>query len=189
MAEKMAFFLARRKIVSEDRADLYGYGLEILFATVINGILAVTAALVLGVFWQAILVLVPFILICGNAGGFHAKTHTGCMLGFLSVYTAGLLAIRWSLFGAAAFISMPAAATVILTIGALPHKNRPVSSRELTRFKVKARIMALCLLAAGLVGLTLAPAWFTYFALGMDIAAGSLLAGCIQSQGEEAKRV
>jgi len=67
MAEKMAFFLVRKEIVKEDKAEIYSYGLEILFATVTNGILVAAASLLLGVFWQSVLMLVPFMLIRANA--------------------------------------------------------------------------------------------------------------------------
>jgi accessory gene regulator B len=183
MAEKMAFFLVRKEIVGAEKSEICSFGLEILFATAINGILVVTASLVLGVFWQTVLMLAPFVLIRNNAGGFHAKTHVGCMLGFLTVYIAGVIAMSSVSLDTAQtvmFISLPIAASVILIIGALPHKNRPVSSRELARFKIKARLLSCGLSIIGFIGLYTTPAWFIYFTLGMVIAAGSLLAGCIQ---------
>lgn len=191
MAEKMAFFLVRKEIVKEDKTGICGYGLEILFATVINGILVTAASLLLGVFWQSALMLVPFMLIRANAGGFHAETHTGCMLGFMAVYLACVLFARSLPYGAAAsvaLIGLLTATAVILAIGPLPHKNRPVSNTELSAYQVKARLLACGLLATGLTGVYFAPAWFLFFALGLDIAAGSLLAGCIKNKWERRRQ-
>ena len=191
MAEKMAFFLVRKDIVKEDKAEIYSYGLEILFATVTNGILVAAASLLLGVFWQSVLMLVPFMLIRANAGGFHAETHIGCMLGFVTVYLTCVLFAKHlppGAAGPAALAGLLTGAAVILAVGPLPHKNRPVSNQELVAYRVKARLLALGLLIAGLTGLYFAPAWFLYFALGLDIAAGSLLAGCIKNKWERRRQ-
>lgn len=191
MAEKMAFFLVRKEIVKEDKAEICGYGLEILFATVINGILVAAASLLLGVFWQSVLMLVPFMLIRANAGGFHAETHKGCMLGFMTIYLACVLLAKHLPPDAAGSIGLAgllAAAAIILAVGPLPHKNRPVSARELAAYQVKARLLACGLLVTGLAGVYFAPAWFLYFSLGLDIAAGSLLAGCIKNNLERRRQ-
>jgi len=187
MAGEMAFFLVRKEIIEKDRAEIYGYGLELLFATLINGVLVAAASLVLGVFWQSVLMLVPFMLIRANAGGFHAETHIGCMLGFMTVYLSCVLFAKHLTPGAAgpaALAGLLTGAAIILVVGPLPHKNRSVSNRELAAYRIKARLLALGLLIAGLTGSYFAPAWFLYFALGLDIAAGSLLAGCIKSKWE-----
>jgi len=187
MAKKIAFFLVRKEIVIEDKAEIYSYGLEILFATVINGILVAAASLLLGVFWQSVLMLVPFMLVRANAGGFHAETHTGCMLGFLTVYLSCVLFAKNlppGAVGPVALAGLLTGAAIILAVGPLPHKNRPVSNRELAAYRIKARLLALGLLIAGLAGLYFAPAWFLYFVLGLDIAAESLLAGCIKANGK-----
>lgn len=187
MAEKIAFFLVRKGIVTEEKSEIYSFGLEILIATVINGVLVAAVSLMLGVFWQSALILIPFMMIRSNAGGFHAETHTGCMIAFLSVYLTCVIFAEYLPSGAvvpAALIGLLAAAAIILIIGPLPHKNRPVTVRELTAYQVKARLLAVGLLIIGLTGLYFAPAWFLYFAIGMDIAAGSLLAGWIKNNYE-----
>jgi accessory gene regulator B len=183
MAAKMAFFLVRKQIVPENKIEIHAYGLEILMATIINGILATAVSLFMGVFWQSVLMLLPFVLLRANAGGYHAGSHIGCMLRFMAVYIACLLAARF-LPPMAAVFGLIIGAAVILVIGPLPHKNRPVSGRELAAYKVKSRLLAAGLLIAGLIGLCFLPDWFLYFALGMDIAAGSLLTGCIQLKWE-----
>jgi accessory gene regulator B len=184
MAEKMAFFLVRKEIVKEEKADIYSFGLEIMFATLINSVLVFTASLIIGVFWQSVFMLVPFALIRGNAGGFHAKTHTGCILGFLSLYIISTLIVKWShpdMARVAAFILLPAAAAFIVKIGVLPHRNRPVTDREYLHYKRTARALICLLSIVGLAGLYLASEWFIYYSLGIILAAGSVLVGCIQN--------
>jgi accessory gene regulator B len=183
MADKMALFLVRRKIVEKDKEDIYSFGFEILMATILNSVLVMIAALMFGLFWQSVLMIFPFVLIRNNAGGFHAKTHNGCMLGFLLVYISIILFIQWmpsEISRIIAFTSLPLATGLILFIGALPHKNRPVTTQELNCFKSKARRITACLFVIGLIGLLVIPQWFIYFSFGIFIAAGSLLVGCIQ---------
>jgi accessory gene regulator B len=183
MAVKIAFFLARKNIVPEEKQDVYAFGMEILLATAINGVLAVTVSVFLGVFWQSVLMLTPFMLLRSNTGGYHADSHLGCMLRFMAVYVPCLLLAGYISLEAAqpaALSVLAVSAAAILIIGPLPHRNRPVSGRELAAYKVKSRILTGCFLLTGLIGTYFAPGIFIYFAFGMGIAAGSLLAGCIK---------
>lgn len=191
MAKKIVFFLVRKEIVSQDKSEIYSFGFEILLATILNGILVVIASLALGAFWQSILMLIPFLLIRANAGGFHAKTHAGCILGFISVYLCGIVLAKYlpyELTAPAAFIGILIGAGIILAVGIRPHKNRPVTDQERAYYHIKTIHLTIRLFFAGLLGICLKPEWFIYFTLGMDIAAGSLLTECIRIKCEGRKQ-
>lgn len=183
IAARMALHLEARKIIRENQLDIYGYGLEILISTVLNGILVLLMGALLGVFMETILMIFPFILLRSNAGGFHAKTHLGCILGFLAVYTACVTlakALPPELYLLVSLVMLALSATALLLIGAVRHENRPVSDEEYALFYKKARWLTATLTAAGIAGTAIAPHWFIFYTLGVFIAASSLLAAWIK---------
>ena len=185
LAEKIAFFLLRKQVIEQEQTEICAYGMEVLIASLINGVLVLAAAVLLRVFWQTVLLLVPFMLIRSSAGGYHAKTHTGCMAAVLIVYIAGVCAVK--AIPAAALPSVTGAAllfstAVLLSIGAVGHENRPVTDGELARFKKRARLLAVLLSTIGLAGFWLWPELFSFYTLGLFIAACSLLAAWINEK-------
>ena len=180
MAKKIAFILVQREIVQNENLEIYKFGFELLLATALNGLIVLAASIVMNVFWQSLLLLIPFMLIRSNAGGFHANSHVSCMIIFLTVYIAGVQIVKHLPFHitiGTSYVSVVVATAIILMIGALPHENRPVSATEVKMYKRKARFLSMILLFVGLTGQYLAPRWFAYYSLGLVIAAGSLLVG------------
>lgn len=178
LAGNMSRYMLRQKIIMDDKLEIYAYGLEILFATILNGVLVFSASLLLDVFLETVLMIVPFMVIRSKAGVFHAKTHWGCVAGFLGVYLTDVMALKYF-----EPLSNPvvettllfAAATAIIVIGAIPHKNRRVTDNEFTRFKRVARILTLFLTAVGLAGICVIPRLFKFYTHGILIAACSLM--------------
>lgn len=182
LAERSAGYLLRKEVIPKEKLDIYEFGLEILFATMLNSILVVCASLIINVFWETILMLIPFVIIRSKAGGFHAKTHWGCMSGFLTVYVLDALAVtNFAVLSNRLLIIvlLMVSAAAIIVIGALPHENRPVSRDEFIGFRRSARILTVALTLAGLVGACLFPQLFAFYIQGVFIAACSLTAAKI----------
>ena len=184
MADRIACVFVQKEIVPREKSEIYSYGMELMIATTINSALVFASALIMGVLGKTLILLIPFFLLRRFAGGYHAKTHIGCTAGFLSVFWTSILIIRIIPPGAltiAAAVMLTTGAAVILRIGAIAHENCPVNEGEYLAFKKKARMTTILLLCAGSVGLYYLPGWFTWFAFGIFIAAGSLLAARIQN--------
>ena len=185
MAEKIAFIFVQKGIAEKDRSEIYSYGLELLIATLLNGILVFATALIVGVVSQTVFLLLPFFLLRRLAGGFHAKTHIGCMTGFLTVYWVSLYVLKSLPTGSLVIVSavmLTVSAAIILCIGAIVHENNPVEENDYITFKRKARITTSILFAVGMTGLYFCPVWAVWFSFGVSIAAGSLLAARINKK-------
>jgi len=179
LANKSARYLVRKETITEDKFEIYAFGMEMLFSTILNGILVLIASLVLGVFFETVLMLIPFMIIRSKAGGFHAKTHWGCMFGFLAVYISSVLAVQNFAFlrdSVILFILISVSAAAILIIGAVKHKNREVEADELAKFRRLARRYAALLAVVGWAGAYFFPQFFAYYTQGFFIAAFSLTA-------------
>ena len=124
MADRIACFFVQKEIIEQDKSEIYSYGMELMISTVINGVLIVISAIVMNVFVQTIVLLIPFCLLRRLAGGYHAKTHIGCAAGFISVYWASISLIRFIPMQWGTVISafmLIISTLIILSIGAVAH--------------------------------------------------------------------
>ena len=82
----LANHFAEKDMYSKEKINVYKYGFELLISTVLNisGILLIS--IVLGVIEGAVLFCMAFIPLRLAAGGYHAKHHWSCILGFNVIF-------------------------------------------------------------------------------------------------------
>lgn len=76
MAVKITDKLVMKKIVSDDMADIYIYGFELLISFFFSTIGVLIIGIILGRFLQTLMFLATFILLRSFTGGYHANTYT-----------------------------------------------------------------------------------------------------------------
>jgi len=192
IAEKIAFFLVQKQIVEKEQIEIYSFGLEILIATCFNGVLVLLTAIALGVAAQTFFMLIPFMLIRSKAGGFHAKTHMGCITGFMVIYLASIFIIRVLPIETMQIVSifeLFICITIMIGIGSINHENRSVTELEYSNFKKASRTITIILFVLGLLGIYYFPQWFIYYVVGLCMAAGSLLVAWIIRKKKEDEKV
>ena len=74
MAVKITDKLVLKKIVSDDMADIYIYGFELLISFFFSTIGVLIIGIILGRFLQTLMFLATFILLRSFTGGYHANT-------------------------------------------------------------------------------------------------------------------
>lgn len=94
IADGLAIELVQRKLVDEERADVAGYGFEVLISTslILMGVLLL--GLVFNVFVEALIYVVFFGMLRISAGGAHAKSHRFCFVLF-SILTFASITISY----------------------------------------------------------------------------------------------
>lgn len=75
-------FLFSREIIDETDKEIYLYGFEILFASMLNIIMVVLVGLLFGQFLSGICFFVSFSILRKFCGGYHADTYLVCNLVF-----------------------------------------------------------------------------------------------------------
>jgi len=137
LSSKMTDFLVQNNAIDEQKQDVYAYGLELLFSSVVNLVLALAAAAVIGRLWYAIVFLALFMPLRQFAGGYHAPNHLSCGLMFIAALAALLLLERavptppnWLLL----VLTAPAA-VVILVLAPVEDHNKPLSKRQVKQFQ------------------------------------------------------
>lgn len=86
LAKSTARFFVSQNIVKSEYEDIYAHGMEILLSTVINGIIVLFIAILSNTVLPSLLDFTAFILMRRSAGGYHAKTHIGCMMILVAVH-------------------------------------------------------------------------------------------------------
>ena len=86
MAVKITDKLVLKKIVSDDMADIYIYGFELLISFFFSTIGVLIIGIILGRFLQTLMFLATFILLRSFTGGYHANTYAVCSLVTFSLF-------------------------------------------------------------------------------------------------------
>lgn len=85
MVDKICTFLTNRirkemPDIDDERAEVINYGIQIIFGEIPKIFIMLAVALVLGIFKETLISFLFLIPYRGTSGGFHAKTHIGCIL-------------------------------------------------------------------------------------------------------------
>ena len=85
MVDKICTFLTNRirkemPDIDDERAEVINYGIQIIFGEIPKIFIMLAVALVLGIFKETLITFLVLIPYRGASGGFHAKTHIGCIL-------------------------------------------------------------------------------------------------------------
>jgi accessory gene regulator B len=190
MIERLSARLADAFIVSgaakEEDRDVYVYGLDVLLSTSANILCMLAIGILLNLALEAAVFLLLFSVLRSAAGGYHADTHFKCFLILLGAFGASMALVALlppsaCLWMAPAFAFM--SVTAVLALAPAPHENRPVSAREIIKFRrlslmivaAESAVVLLCLLLnAGEAALAAS--------LGMLASASSLCASHMQGR-------
>ena len=91
MIDKLCAFLTNRirkemPEIDDERAEVINYGIQIIIGEVPKVFIMLAVGLVLGIFKETLLSFLFLIPYRGASGGFHAKTHIGCILSTCIMY-------------------------------------------------------------------------------------------------------
>jgi accessory gene regulator B len=151
LANNLTEYLLKKEIVEQDNFQVYVYGIEVLLSTLSNIFLALMTGIILGMLFETLTFLFAFAILRVYCGGYHAKTHLGCIFAFLVNYAVSMLTvyftpIEWTrplclLIAVASFL-------YIYKFAPVQHKNRPLEENEYNKFKKTACFIAVFELAA-----------------------------------------
>lgn len=144
-ANNLAGYLLKKKIVKEDDFEIYTYGLEALLSTFVNTVLTLVIGIASGMLSFTILFLIAFAILRVYSGGYHAKSHWGCILTFLVLYGCSMFIVRClpsSFMTAFSLAAMGISLFAVFTLAPLEHVNRPFVGQEYKVFRLVSRIIA-----------------------------------------------
>ena len=181
---KTAVFFSDNNIISSEDVEAYAYGLEILISTVINFMAAIFIALLTGEFFTFAVCLTAFITLRLNAGGYHAKTHAGCisvLVIFLLVFTAAVKLLPPPAKTVFSAIFMIVSLITISFFAPVEHPNHPLSLKSKKKLRSKTLILLGMWLVLCIAFYFLMPEITFYAASGVFTAAATMTAEKLRS--------
>lgn len=70
----------KNKVISDEEFEVYVYGFDLLFTTMLSVLSILVLAFVLNLFLDGIIFILIFFVMCMFAGGYHSETHWGCFI-------------------------------------------------------------------------------------------------------------
>ncbi|MCI8384784.1 MAG: accessory gene regulator B family protein [Clostridia bacterium] len=104
MIDKICDFLTnqiRKEMpeINDEKAEVIYYGLQNIIGEIPKVFIMLGIALILGVFNWALITFLIFLPYRGASGGFHLKTHIGCILGTILFYCGIPLIAKYFVLG------------------------------------------------------------------------------------------
>ena len=150
MAVKITDKLVLKKIVSDDMADIYIYGFELLISFFFSTIGVLIIGIILGRFLQTLMFLTTFILLRSFTGGYHANTYAVCSLVTFSLFGVVLILTEFSFVPLYLYLILGLVGTAImLLLVPIEHPNKKLSDDQKRKYKVISLVLFLMFTVAG----------------------------------------
>lgn len=89
---KVSDRLLRMGVINEQDYEIYQYGLEHLFTSILDLLTLFAIGLIMGMIWQGIIFVLSFMLFRKYAGGYHTHTPLRCYL-LTNIVILGVLSV------------------------------------------------------------------------------------------------
>lgn len=140
------------KRVSSEQKEILVYGYTLFLENVYKTIILLIIALITKTLWETLLIIGSFALLRNFSGGIHCRSSTGCTLGMIGVWIAGLIVSRIEIPLPALIMMAVIIAWTILRYAPQSTRNNPIQAGAVWKQK---RIGSICvmtgLLSAGLI--------------------------------------
>ena len=80
LSKRMSLFLCKKEIVEQEMAEVYQYGFEIIFSTLIGFFITIAIGAVFRMFLVSLVYYFAFVALRQFTGGYHANTYLKCNL-------------------------------------------------------------------------------------------------------------
>jgi accessory gene regulator B len=145
LAKSTACFFVDNKIIEEEDAEVYSYGMELLLSTVFNFAVAIAIAVITRSFIPCLVNLTAFLTLRVNAGGYHADTHLGCTMTLVSVMLVFIFAeknISETAMYFSSLLMLMLSNTIIIMLSPVEHPNKPLDDDMKIRLRNKSVLWA-----------------------------------------------
>lgn len=172
LAKSTAHFFYEKNIVKQEDEEVYAYGMELLYSSIFNILLAVLISVVANTFLQTTIFAVAFAILRQYIGGYHAKTHFGCMSILTVVLIIFSILSKHIPINSEILISIiSTAVSVILVILFAPveHPNKPLSDNDKIRLRKNSIfcIFLILLIIAVMLAFSITRRYGMYISIGI----------------------
>ena len=183
LAKSTAYFFVEKQVVKKEDEEVYAYGMELLYSSILNIALAAIIAIITNTVYPTAAFLTAFIVIRQYIGGYHAKTHLGCMSILAVVLFCFAVLSRYIPTECEILISMPAIGLsmfLILKFAPVEHPNKPLTDKEKSRLRKSGIAFTVFILVLVMSVFTSTRRYGMYISLGQLTASTAMLCEIIK---------
>lgn len=126
----------RSNVIKEEDTEIYIYGINQIFVSVLNVSSTLIIGLILGMLLESIIFLMAYIPLRSFAGGYHAKTPVRCYFVSLFLVSAVLLFCKYVPFNLLLLWCILFVSTVVIVfLCPVQDNNKPLDSIECKRYR------------------------------------------------------
>lgn len=145
LAREMTCYYRDKSLLERGKESIYIYGFELLISTVFN----LSAIFIISWFfkktYETFIFLAAFIPLRLAAGGYHARHHWSCILGFNIIFCLMLLlhqCLASTLIPIYSLCSSVASSIIIYFLAPVAAKNKPLSRMQYQRQRKRSIILS-----------------------------------------------
>lgn len=149
LANAITDYYIRKRIITEEKREIYSYGFKLITADVINYIIIISLGTIFNRLAESIIFLITLCGLRQFSGGFHAKSFWLCRLSMIITCLGVMLLTDIAIctgFGIIIIISINIISIVFIAIFApIAHPNKPLSDKQKRNNKIKSIITSIFL--------------------------------------------
>lgn len=136
LSHKIGNNLVRSNVIKEEDAEIYIYGINQIFVSVLNVSSALIIGLIFDMFLESVIFMAAYIPLRSFAGGYHAKTPVRCYFTSLILIFVVLLFCKYVPFNLLLYGGMLLVSSVAIAfLCPVQDNNKPLDCVECRRYK------------------------------------------------------
>ena len=145
LAKKITLFYIKKGKIEEDDREVYEYSFEMLISTIINFLIMIVGALVTKRYWETALFTFSFLLFRKFFGGYHAKTHIGCISILILMYLTMIFMLKLDIrsLSIIAMIICIVSIIPVLLLSPVSHPNNPIDKNKVKLYNIVSIVIVL----------------------------------------------
>ena len=141
-ANNITNYLICKKVIKDDDREIYQYGFEQVFSSLLNIATMLLLGIILGKIYQSLVLILSFMALRSYSGGYHANTPLQCyLLTVMSISTALSIMKFITIDRFICLGLLVLSSVVILLLSPIGSKNKPLDEIEKIIYRKKTIIV------------------------------------------------
>ena len=141
-ANNITNYLICKKVIKDDDREIYQYGFEQVFSSLLNIATMLLLGIILGKIYQSLVLILSFMALRSYSGGYHANTPLQCYLLTVMSISAALSIMKFITIDRFICLGLLVlSSVVILLLSPIGTKNKPLDEIEKIIYRKKTIIV------------------------------------------------
>lgn len=141
-ANNITNYLICKKVIKDDGREIYQYGFEQVFSSLLNIATMLLLGIILGIIYQSLVLILSFMALRSYSGGYHANTPLQCYLLTVMSISAALSIMKFITIDRFICLGLLVlSSVVILLLSPIGTANKPLDEIEKIIYRKKTIIV------------------------------------------------